>query len=1454
MAAFTQKELEISNKSYTNKDFEAVYTELLTYAQKLSTRFSPVNSNEADPFVILLKLAAFVADKVNYNVDKNILERFMLSCTQERSMRELTSMLGYNMHYYRAAETEVLFKYNFPTDYDGSDSIIIPEYSIVTNGDSIQYVTTAQTAISKSTGLSTAVTAIQGKLKPLMIADSKVIQLENLNADNIVYFGETMVAENGVFVTNSASSEVWRSVYNLNTEVYGSAVYKFGFDSIKNLPYLEFPDWVGDIIADGLTINYIVTDGVNGNVAAKELKTVSRVSSSDDIKDADIIVQNSSAAISGGDPETLDKSYKGFKKIIGTFDTLVTCRDYANKIYNLLNTYGTPYVSNVQIGDRRCDINYSCDVVTAADVGSQVRSIISKKCDGRVNAQTAPADVQSVESQTDLADINLITTNVGTIYKITDVNTYVQCKEKITNTGVVKYWAEYKILPAATQDMVSKIYNIIETDEYVICRSILKADSSGYEYRWISLSDDELSDVISPYDLCIYALKPISNTSTLAVDDENGYNKAFNLLSNTSTKDEIKTRLEEFKVSSHTYKELNPTDIASIRNYYKLTATVNTIRKINTLEEAEIQLNINAALIEKYNSRNLSFGYEIAFDELLKTIENADSRIKSVSLQEPEQEPRIVLANNTEIPLYQDDGAATDQFKFIVAKNILSGKVCAFKYDETFDYSYVYDNVDTKDNIILVSTECNIPTFTKKDSSVEYKLKDNETIQFLAPSLKTYTTYPYGINYYLKLASGDYISADSEYMLKEGDEFIVTYVDNNDETVIVAYTYPSDPTKDVIPIIKPNVALYTTAYRQAHNQSPTKIGISNLKYPTEYLSSTYAFYTLGTNDTVEYRKFVMETLDTFKRCYWLTNHPDNELPWVSIDTDTSYYILDDGEHFFYTDNALSSLYHFGAGTKLILRDSSRSRVWKHNKFLTVDTIELEGLAALGDAFISLAFNKTDFNMTIYENEIVTVTSGDTLEISTPNADYTFENNIYNALGTGMSIRYKFEGEETFTPLSDRSSLIASQAGISYDWQARAILDINAGPDSEQILSEGQKITFVTGVYDDILASYIPNPGAFNGGEIDTSNESAVIVLEGSTDGDPVSFKFNTPVQIGGGTNLNLQYLDLDLTRKCPELMTFTRDRDVANNIQDYGTGFYGMNFKPGEGETGSPEITRRLNTNPSRRITIKNLSASAIHEDPIASQADGSYYQVTEVGGAVKYYQAVRVCNTFSANSDEEHNALREDLHRYKWVEVDKPKTFDRYIMLYVSGINSDKQAQVIMESFSTNGSVLSSLQKINIRGAQPAAASSISLTNGINIIRIKDSNSGFTDGDICSNIKLTASSNDGDDGYKARNSIAILLGELRIAEGINPLLGLGEGDEALLAFLDYLKTNFPHQFTEFFMLADIDNVKELELTETYPLSSAQAFYDSNNIANKWTICKIDFTNSSIKVARSSKK
>ena len=64
----------LSNLSYTNKDFQSVYVELLDLAKKISYKWDPTVSNESDPGVLLLKLCAIIADKNNYNIDKNILE------------------------------------------------------------------------------------------------------------------------------------------------------------------------------------------------------------------------------------------------------------------------------------------------------------------------------------------------------------------------------------------------------------------------------------------------------------------------------------------------------------------------------------------------------------------------------------------------------------------------------------------------------------------------------------------------------------------------------------------------------------------------------------------------------------------------------------------------------------------------------------------------------------------------------------------------------------------------------------------------------------------------------------------------------------------------------------------------------------------------------------------------------------------------------------------------------------------------------------------------------------------------------------------------------------------------------------------------------------------------------------------------------------------------------------
>ena len=92
---FTENELDISNKSYTNKDFQTIYPELLDLVKTLTNKWDPTTSNESDPGVILIKLAALIADKNNYNIDKNILELFPLSVTQRGNAHKLYDMLGY---------------------------------------------------------------------------------------------------------------------------------------------------------------------------------------------------------------------------------------------------------------------------------------------------------------------------------------------------------------------------------------------------------------------------------------------------------------------------------------------------------------------------------------------------------------------------------------------------------------------------------------------------------------------------------------------------------------------------------------------------------------------------------------------------------------------------------------------------------------------------------------------------------------------------------------------------------------------------------------------------------------------------------------------------------------------------------------------------------------------------------------------------------------------------------------------------------------------------------------------------------------------------------------------------------------------------------------------------------------------------------------------------------------
>lgn len=402
----TNKDLNTLNLSPTNKDYYQVWSELIETAGKLSERWDPSSTNESDPGIVLLKVLTAIADKLNYNIDKNILEAFMPTAAQSESMRRLCEMLGYHIGYYESATTDVTIRYvgnvanndegNTERLPDGTDpekgiGLVIPAFTILHNEDKSIYYSTTQEARLTNEETYITIPCIEGQRILCETGTSTIVTLANLDANNRYYLPEIQIAENGIFVygtVDGVQTTLWKKVNNLNITPNDTKAYSFGFDSVENRPYLQFPDDIGLLIEDGLEIYYIRTSGAAGNISARTLSVLEKptIGAWADYSDNEkFIVTNPKASYNGKNPESINQAYNGFKKTIGTFDTLVTCRDYMNKIYQLVDDQNIELVSNVIVSDIRDDINRAHVLCSFSDYGIVYIEQANKEKDSTVS-------------------------------------------------------------------------------------------------------------------------------------------------------------------------------------------------------------------------------------------------------------------------------------------------------------------------------------------------------------------------------------------------------------------------------------------------------------------------------------------------------------------------------------------------------------------------------------------------------------------------------------------------------------------------------------------------------------------------------------------------------------------------------------------------------------------------------------------------------------------------------------------------------------------------------------------------------------------------------------------------------------------------------------------------------------------------------------------------------------
>lgn len=781
----------LSAISYTNKDFQSIYEELLEVTKNLAKNWDPTISNESDPGVVLLKLNAIIGDKNNYNIDKNVLENYPETYTQEFSARSQYRQLGYKMPWYRAATTDITLKWVGEKFLEG-DSLTISKYTMVSDSDKqIVYTLLRDVSLGKTKSASDSATvpAIQGIITTLNIAGSSKITLSHLDSRNRLYIKDKYIAENGIFVSyaSTANNIPWTQVDNVEVQSSKVRCYEFDIDPMNGYPFLQFPDDVRDLIGDGLTVKYIITNGLSGNVSAKTINkfynesstTLSSMENGDKpiaLKDDNIRLYNVSGTTNGRDPETIEEAYKSFKHVVGTFDTLVTLRDYMNAVYN------SGIVSNVIVTDRTNDIQSTYRIVD-----KDKSSIL-----GYVDYQT-----------TDDSKVSYV---------------------KIDEAYYLKHSGEtfYKSGENGTLEKADTPLDFNKNNYYVVC----------YDKH------------MNAFNLKFYLLKCGGELNSLA-----DYNKTFEIDNSDTTYTHINTYLDRLKSIQHDRKDIQPYVPFMLQNVYPIKLKIAPTIKLSEDQQMEVTSNILTSLIKLLNSRKCEFGEEPSYDLIYNEIASCDERIKVVIMDDfvyttyavyldseaspssPEfkyipisdysSSESIIVRSKSDVDnsdgapnpdyigeirkslkaaavsLRKEKGLPDDELKNllfidstngiaykvnikstddidlvvysnklnkirteIIARNILAGVTPLYDQNDSFNISM---NMNVKPELSgpteTVTTEIKIAPFgltTDFDPNTrgaDYTLKDNESIRLYAPSFITDATYSNYVKFELVMAS-----------------------------------------------------------------------------------------------------------------------------------------------------------------------------------------------------------------------------------------------------------------------------------------------------------------------------------------------------------------------------------------------------------------------------------------------------------------------------------------------------------------------------------------------------------------------------------------------------------------------------------------------------------------------------------------------------------------------------
>ena len=363
-----QTMLTSPNLSYTSRDFNSIYNELINSIPLLTKSWDAKDEN--DPGIVLIKLLSMCSDMLSYNLDKAALEAFPRTVLQKINAQQLFRLQGYKMHLYRSARVEasILNANLFP--------IHVARYNVFTSrNQSINYVNLYELEIpAGSTGVDNAYKCmlIQGTpVTPPLIGSVKTAEYNsswhaiydyNLKAEDIsndrIYLKYYNIDESSIVLIDNderpfANNE-WTLVNNINLVETQDKVFEFDMDTDGGV-YIQLPSyWKEKYVITKFKLFLVLSDGSAGEIEENSLvamstKKVHLSNSSISVSSALQQVQlRNSPSTYGYGTETVVEARINAEKYINTLDTIITLRDF-EKVVKRIDSVANVIATDVQM-------------------------------------------------------------------------------------------------------------------------------------------------------------------------------------------------------------------------------------------------------------------------------------------------------------------------------------------------------------------------------------------------------------------------------------------------------------------------------------------------------------------------------------------------------------------------------------------------------------------------------------------------------------------------------------------------------------------------------------------------------------------------------------------------------------------------------------------------------------------------------------------------------------------------------------------------------------------------------------------------------------------------------------------------------------------------------------------------------------------------------------------------